>query len=76
MGTDNIYGSYVHGIFDAAGISDAILQAVCSRKGIDFSELGNFQTETYKEKQYDLLADTVRVHLDMEKVYRIIKKEV
>lgn len=29
VGRDNVYGTYVHGLFDAPGISDAILKTVC-----------------------------------------------
>lgn len=72
VGDSNVYGSYVHGIFDAAGISDIILRAICQQKGIDFSSLGTFDMQAYKEHQYDLLADAVRRGLDMNLVYRIL----
>ncbi len=76
MGTDNIYGSYIHGIFDAPGITDEILKAICEKKGIDFTELGSFDLHEYKELQYDKLADAVRSGLDMEYVYKILNGEV
>ena len=76
MGNGNVYGSYIHGIFDAPGITDAILKAVCEKKGIDFDALGTFDVREYKERQYDLLADAVRSGLDMEYVYRILNREV
>ncbi len=75
-GAGNVYGSYIHGIFDAPGITDTILQALCRQKGIDFSALGTFDMKTYKEQQYDKLADAVREGLDMEFVYRILNREV
>lgn len=75
-GTGNVYGSYVHGVFDASGISDTILKALCVRKGIDFDALETFDISEYKERQYDLLADAVRSGLDMEFVYRILNREV
>jgi adenosylcobyric acid synthase len=76
MGNGNVYGSYVHGIFDAPGITDAILRAICDRRGIDFGELRTFDPEGYKERQYDLLADVVRENMDMDLVYRILNREV
>ena len=76
VGTDNVYGSYIHGIFDAPGISDTILKAICAQKGIDFDALETFDINEYKERQYDLLADAVRSGLDMELVYRILNREV
>lgn len=75
-GADNVYGSYVHGIFDASGISDTILKAICVKKGIDFDALETFDISEYKERQYDLLADAVRSGLDMEFIYRILNREV
>lgn len=75
-GADNVYGSYVHGIFDASGISDTILKAICVKKGIDFDALETFNISEYKERQYALLADAVRSGLDMEFIYRILNREV
>lgn len=75
-GTGNVYGSYVHGVFDAPGVSDAVLKALCAQKGIDFSRLGTFDMRAYKERQYDLLADAVRAGLDMDFVYRVLHREV
>ena len=76
VGTDNVYGSYVHGIFDAPGISDAVLKAICSEKGIDFDALETFDVAQYKQRQYDLLADAVRSGLDMDLVYRVLNREL
>ena len=75
-GSENVYGSYVHGIFDANGIADCILKALCEKKGADFSDLEVFDVKEYKERQYDLLADAVREGLDMDYIYRIINGEV
>ena len=69
----NIYGSYIHGIFDAPGIADAVVKALCIRKGIDFTQVGTFDLAEYKERQYDLLADAVRAGLDMDLIYRVLE---
>lgn len=76
MGNGTVYGSYIHGIFDAPGISDAILRSICNRKGIDFEALETFDVREYKERQYDLLADAVRSGMDMDYVYRVLNREV
>ena len=75
-GGGNVYGSYVHGIFDAPGIADTILRALCARKGVSFDALATFDARGYKERQYDLLADVVRGGLDMSFVYRVLRREV
>ena len=69
----NVYGSYIHGIFDAPGIADAVVKALCIRKGIDFTQVGTFDLAEYKERQYDLLADAVRAGLDMDLIYRVLE---
>lgn len=76
VGCDRVYGSYIHGIFDAPGVTDCILKAVCRQRGIDFEALGTFDVTAYKERQYDLLADAVREGLDMDLIYRIVNRQV
>ncbi len=73
---NNIYGSYIHGIFDEPEIVDTILSVLCDKAGIELSQLGAFDPSEYKEKQYDLLADAVREGLDMDLVYKILNREV
>lgn len=47
-GGGNVYGSYVHGIFDAPGIADTILRTLCAKKGVSFDALATFDTRGYK----------------------------
>lgn len=75
-GHGNVYGSYLHGIFDAAGVADALLKALCNQRGIEDSALKTSDLREYKERQYDNLADAVRQGLDMDLVYRILNREV
>ena len=72
----NVYGSYIHGIFDNEAVTKAIVSALMEKKGIDPSELETFDMKEYKEKQYDILADAVRNALDMDKVYKIIDEGI
>ncbi|MGN0131176.1 MAG: cobyric acid synthase [Lachnospiraceae bacterium] len=70
----NVYGSYVHGLFDREGIADAVVQALAEKKGVKIED-GVFEDyRTFKEKQYDKLADTLRVYLDMERVYGMLRE--
>ena len=71
----NVYGSYVHGVFDADGIAEAVLRALCDKKGTAFETLGSFDQKTYKEEQYDKLAAALREGLDMDLIYRILNGE-
>lgn len=69
----NVYGSYIHGLFDENGIADAIVRALCGKKGIMFDEDAAFDLHAYREEQYDKLADAVRSALDMELLYKILE---
>lgn len=76
MGTGHVYGSYIHGIFDAPRITDTVLHAICRQKGIDPEALHAFDMTAYREQQYDKLAAAVRDGLDMDCIYRILNREV
>ena len=71
---ENVYGTYIHGIFDEEGIVKAMLASLAERKGITLGNLTQMTRKEYKETQYNLLADTLRRHLDMEKIYQIMEK--
>ena len=73
-GAGNVYGSYVHGIFDAPGVADAVLAALCRKKGLDSASLGTFDAAAYREEQYDKLAAAVRAGLDMELIGKILDR--
>ena len=75
VGKGNVYGSYIHGIFDAPGVADTVLKALCQYRGIDAGALESFDPAQYKERQYDALAQAVREGLDMDLVYRILNRE-
>ena len=68
----NIYGTYVHGLFDENMVAADIVRAVSelNKKSVDISALSD--RTGYKQSQYDLLADTVRKSLDMDAIYRMI----
>lgn len=70
----NVYGCYVHGIFDAAGCAKGFLSALLKKKGYDPSDVQVTDWKAYKEGQYDKLADIIRESLDMERIYQIIEK--
>ena len=69
----NVCGSYLHGFFDTASCRDAVLQALCRAKNVSL-ESAAMDWKDYKDSQYDLLAQGVREHLDMELIYRILEE--
>lgn len=70
--SENVYGSYLHGLFDKEQIVKEIVTALGKRKGIDMSKAEAFDMEKFKETQYDILAEELRKHLDMNKIYEIL----
>lgn len=68
---NNVYGSYVHGIFDTREVAGTIIKVLYGKKGIAYQN-GAMDRAAYKELQYDLLAKQLRESLDMEKIYEMI----
>ena len=68
----NVYGTYLHGIFDKGNVAAAVVNALAEKKGI-LLENGVFEDyQSFKEKQYDKLADTLREYLNMEEIYGML----
>lgn len=70
----NVYGSYVHGLFDREEAAQGLVEALLKAKGMDGVPVEAVDWETYREEQYDRLADVIRENLDMEAVYRILEE--
>ncbi|MGN0639000.1 MAG: cobyric acid synthase [Huintestinicola sp.] len=71
----NIYGSYVHGIFDSSEVSFETVKCLFDAKGMTFGAKAMSRNE-YKERQYRLLADRVRENIDMELIYKILRNGI
>lgn len=70
----NVYGTYIHGIFDAGETAAALVAVLAEKKGIVISTDGVEDYRRFKEKQYDKLADTLRKHLNMEEIYGMLRE--
>ena len=68
----NVYGTYIHGIFDKEKIVSEIVKSLAEKKGLLMEEVEGVDLKAFKESQYDLLADTLRKHLDMKAIYQIM----
>lgn len=69
----NVYGTYLHGIFDTTETTACLIQQLVCRKGLEHTVTA-LDLQQEKEQQYDMLADTLRKHLDMEQIYRIVNE--
>lgn len=72
----NVYGTYVHGVFDGDGIAVKIVEALLAKKGLHMDDIKTINFADYKRQQYDILADSVRTNLDMPKIYEILEAGV
>ena len=74
MAKNNVWGTYVHGIFDRGKFAQQFVSCLLEAKGLSPANAVTDWIE-YKEKQYDLLADGVRQSVDLERIYRILEGE-
>ncbi|MBB5227132.1 cobyric acid synthase [Treponema ruminis] len=101
----NVFGTYIHGLFDEAEFCRKFVEMLAVKKGIPaekWSQISNdagksasgmeksselaasdrtdgpfsgekfTSLQDFKESQYNILAETLRKHLDMKKIYEIM----
>jgi adenosylcobyric acid synthase len=54
----------------------AVVLSLAKAKGVDMSNAAAMDYAAYKELQYDKMADILRQHLDMDKIYQILEAGV
>lgn len=70
-----VWGTYIHGIFDNDGFRRRWLDWLRARSGTigpGATTADAFCYRSWKDEQYDLLADHVRRHTDVAAVYRLL----
>ena len=68
-----VCGSYVHGLFDEGDLAWKLVKMLADKKNVTLEALkSGFDYKKFQESQYDLLADTIRQHMDMDFVYSIL----
>ena len=71
LSAGNVWGCYVHGLFDKAEAAEALVNALLKAKGLDRAA-ASVDWQAYAQQQYDKLADGLRESLDMAHIYRIL----
>lgn len=72
----NVCGTYVHGIFDTLEMQQAVVRMLLKLRGISHMAIDFIDDRSYKEQQYDKLADELRGNLDMAAIYRILEEGI
>lgn len=70
----DVYGTYVHGVFDKGAAASALAGALAKKKGLAAKQTICVDYREHKEKQYDRLADILAQHLDREKIYGLLRE--
>ncbi len=72
----NVYGTYVHSCFDKEGVAREIVMAIARAKGLDTEAISGVDYQEFKETQYDILADALRKHLNIKRIYEIMEEGI
>jgi len=71
MQTDHCIGTYIHGFLDNAPVIDHLLGShVVQRSALNVPSYADF-----KQQQYDKLAAHVRQHVDIDRLYGILREK-
>ena len=69
-----VLGTYIHGIFENDRFISEILKIAGEKKGVEINkEIRDYKS--YKESEFDKLAEIFRKNLDMDKIYKIMDGE-
>ena len=68
----NVYGTYVHGVFDAGNVAARLTECVAAARGklVDTASITDYRE--FKETQYEKLADVLEESLDMQAIYKMM----
>lgn len=69
---DNVFGTYLHGIFENNCVTERLLNIVREKKGISPQKIKE-DFEEYREKQFDKLEKIMRENVDIKKIYEIME---
>ena len=70
----NVFGTYLHGLFDSGEMTEALAKYLCARKGLAYEAAAPVDRNAYLDGEYDKLAAGVRAALDMDAVYRMMEE--
>ena len=69
-----VFGSYLHGLFDSGALTGALAAYLAKRRGLDLAACQPEPRRAYREREYERLAAAVRQSLDMDAIYRAMEE--
>ena len=69
----NVYGTYLHGLFDTGEATARLADLLCKTKGIDPAGAAPLSHRAFQEREFDRLAEAVRAALDMDAIYQMME---
>lgn len=69
---EHAFGSYLHGLFDRPELVDRLVGLLLDRRGLSLTHAAGPDSTSYKEEQYNRLADAMRRAIDLPAVYRMM----
>ncbi|MEQ1962243.1 cobyric acid synthase [Xenorhabdus khoisanae] len=69
-----VMGSYLHGLFDQNAFTRSLLNQLRIHKGYAPLENMAFSYFQHKEKQFNILAASMREHLDIGRIYQLMRE--
>lgn len=70
----SVVGSYLHGLFDQNLFTRSLLNQLRQKKDLAPLDDENFDYTRHKETQFDALASNMRVHLDIDRIYALMRQ--
>lgn len=68
-----VFGTYLHGLFDTGTLTQKLAAYLCARKGIDCEQALILTHAAYQEEQFDQLAEGMRKALDLKAIYAMME---
>ncbi|MFQ5646103.1 MAG: cobyric acid synthase [bacterium] len=70
----NVWGTYLHGLFDSGSFRGQLIKRLSEKKGIFFNqEINRPDAWSEKENNFNILADHFSEHVDVDRVWAIIE---
>ena len=70
----NVFGTYLHGVFDSGELTGALADLLLSSKGLPKQHFVPESHDTYQEEAFDLMAKEVRSALDIDRIYAVMEE--